>query len=714
MRIRQIIITITGLVYLSLAGCFPDTKEDRVTIVVSETKKADEGCKLACEYVTHALQSKDMNVSLVWLAPDNPLPQGDLILVGRRKEISDEPWQGEKPEEYRIVPVSFRGRKVLMIEGDERGTMYGMFKLAERIRIEDDFWQVKINMAPAFPLRTFSEEGQLLDIPDRGYYSDNSPFVNEKILREEVDEVKELIQHIVSLGYNAFSLLHLGVEEYIDYKYLDKQVYSNDDPHRERSEVFCKYLKEVCDYAHSLHVDVYLQVYEIQYPAQLDKLYGIDIDSPNIEQVIIARYRELFERLPLDGMIVTATETNLRLNYPSKTLWEKKGYEGAGRMISMYHKACTAAGKKIVFRLWRISADVEGVNEIISHIPDDAIVAIKNTGSDYYLNWPTTEVITSGIAQKQPMVVLFDAFRQFDGWSRLFIYMKRWGEVVRTCRDNGVMGINVWGAWSMACNWPDHKPGYFEPDQPPVSWRGHWNTFRMFTRGFTPGQSNVYLMARLLWNPDEDVVQITKDFAALYVGNDNASAAAEALLATEDAFAEEYIGTGSEITHPVYLKWTMIFAPRDEFMERAYQKTSLKKLLESNLRALEKVTLMEKAFSKTDPSKASDAENYARFKEGIDKTALYLRTFYLWRECWWRNRSGNDFTGEEKTANMTALQQTKIQLITLFDQWEKYPEEAAFWRVTFRYGKPEIPNYFPNWWPRGETTMETTTKNFEQ
>ncbi|MCD4676837.1 MAG: hypothetical protein K8S18_12720, partial [Desulfobacula sp.] len=123
---------------------------------------------------------------------------------------------------------------------------------------------------------------------------------------------------------------------------------------------------------------------------------------------------------------------------------------------------------------------------------------------------------------------------------------------------------------------------------------------------------------------------------------------------------------------------------------------------------------MEEAFSKTDPSKAPDIENYTRFKEGIDKTALYLRTFYLWRECWWRNRSDKDFTGEEKTANIAALQQTKTQLFKLFDQWEKYPEEAGFWRVTFRYGKPDIPNYFPNWWAQGETTMESTTKDFGQ
>ena len=545
---RQIIII--GLVCLSFAGCNSGTEKNMVTIVAPEARKTDEGYKLACEYVTHALQSKDISASLVWLTPDLPLPEGNLILMGNRKDVHDERWQPEKPEEYRIAPVNLSGHKGLLVEGDERGTMYGMFKLAERIRINSNFWECEINQAPAFPLRIFSEEGQLLDIPDRGYYSDKTPYVNEEIMYAEVDEMKNLIRHIVSLGYNSFSLLNLGVEEYIDYKYLDKQIYSQDDRHRVRSAVFCKYLSEVCDYAHSLHVDIYMQVYEIQFPPQLAKLYDIDIDSPDIVRVINSRYQELFERVPLDGMIVTATETHPRVGYASKNLWREKGLEGAGKMISIYHNACKAAGKKIIFRLWRIASDAEGMNEITRHTPEDAIVAIKNTGADYYLNWPTTTAITDGIAHEQPLVVLFDTFREYDGWSRLFIYMKRWGDVVRTCRDNGVIGINAWGAWAEGCIWPDYEPGYLTPEQDTVSWRGHWNTFRMFTRGFTPGQANVYLLSRLAWDPDEDVMRIAEDFAALHIGSANALATAGALLATEDAFAEEYIGTRSEITHP--------------------------------------------------------------------------------------------------------------------------------------------------------------------
>ena len=77
------------------------------------------------------------------------------------------------------------------------------------------------------------------------------------------------------------------------------------------------------------------------------------------------------------------------------------------------------------------------MRELADCIPPDAMLAVKNTGSDYYLSQPITDVITSGIGQDQPLMVLFDTYREYDGWSRLFCLMDRWGERVRICRKNG-------------------------------------------------------------------------------------------------------------------------------------------------------------------------------------------------------------------------------------------------------------------------------------
>ena len=700
---------------------------ENITIVVGEEKVKDAGLLLALEEVAEAVRSAGHQVTTVRCTTGSLLPAGNLILVGWHKDLSAErladksvdTWASPKPEGYRIKQVSSPDRKVLLVEGDRRGMKYGLFKLAERIRLGDVLWKIEIESAPAFGLRLFSEVGELLDIPDIGYYSDSPPYVNEMILRQEVDEEKEMIRHIVGLGYNAFSILNLGVEEYIDYRYLDKQIYADDDRHRVRSPIFCKFLTELCDYAHSLGLDMYLQVYEIQFPPKLDELYGVDLDSPNIERIVNARYKELFERVPLDGMIITATEVHPRAGYMGRMIWLKQGRPGAGRMATIYHNACKAAGKKCIFRMWRVAADANGVQEVIQHVPKDATLSIKNTGGDFYLSSPMTTTISSGIARKHPMVVLFDTFPEFDGWSRLFIYMNRWGRIMQACRDNGFIGIIGWGDWAPGSIWPDYEPEYMtdadgKPQSPgtQVSWRGRWNSFRMFTRGFTPGQVNPYLLARLCWNPDENVKTVAEDFAALHIGRANASAAAEALMATEDAFAEEYV----KVAHPIYLKWTMVYAPHDDgkTLEKAYLENPLPVIIASSNRALKKVEEMERAFAKTSASSAPDMKKYTAFKEGIDKTALYLRTFYLWRQCWWRNRADRDLTGQKKAVNALALQTEKAQLKLLFDQWSKYPEEAGFWRVTLRYGQPNLSpnNVFPFWYPRGDTSMEKAAESF--
>ncbi len=74
--------------------------------------------------------------------------------------------------------------------------------------------------------------------------------------------------------------------------------------------------------------------------------------------------------------------------------------------------------------------------------------------------------------------------------------------------------------------------------------------------------------------------------------------------------------------------------------------------------------------------------------------------------------------GEAKTNNAKALTAVKAELKKLFDGWSRFPEEAGFWRVTFRYGRPQkgssTDGTFPSWHPehQGEETMERTAESF--
>ena len=181
-------------------------------------------------------------------------------------------------------------------------------------------------------------------------------------------------------------------------------------------------------------------------------------------------------------------------------------------------------------------------------------------------------------------------------------------------------------------------------------------------------------------------------------------------MQTQQAWWEHYPGSKpGAVTHPVYMKWAMVFGPRDQYMKQAYDRLALDEMLASNARALDAIEKMEAAFARTDWSKSPDPLVYDRFKEGIDKTALALRSLHLFREFWWRGRADLDLAGEVKAANAKAREDVRAQLFELCDQWRKYPEEAAMWRMTYRTGEPHVyrNHAFPYWWPRGrDSTME--------
>ena len=163
-----------------------------VKVIVPQEKKQDAGLMLAVSDLCLVVEDS----TIVYHSPSAKLPDGDLIFISRQLP-ANEPFDKDA---FRIRPADLKDRKSVVIEGDKRGLMYGTFKLAERIKLGDDPFTVSIESTPQFPMRMFSEQGQLLDLPDRSYYADKSPYVDETRLRKELDEAKVLIDNVVSLG----------------------------------------------------------------------------------------------------------------------------------------------------------------------------------------------------------------------------------------------------------------------------------------------------------------------------------------------------------------------------------------------------------------------------------------------------------------------------------------------------------------------------------
>ncbi|MBT3194568.1 MAG: hypothetical protein HN341_18635 [Verrucomicrobia bacterium] len=64
---------------------------------------------------------------------------------------------------------------------------------------------------------------------------------------------------------------------------------------------------------------------------KLAELYDLDLANPDMKTIIEAKVKELFEVVPLDGLVITATESLPRSGYKSVKPWRKYGKAGAGK-----------------------------------------------------------------------------------------------------------------------------------------------------------------------------------------------------------------------------------------------------------------------------------------------------------------------------------------------------------------------------------------------
>jgi len=659
-----------------------------VSILVPTQLETDAGYRLALGELTTVLEAKGYRATTRYLGKGDPLPDGNKILVGA---LGQEIETGQSPltaEAYRISQATERSANVLKVEGDTRGGMYGLFKLAEQLQLGGNLWDISMEMAPEFSMRMYTELGQLYDLPSVGYHLFEAPWVNHQRLEEEKEELKRLIDQVAKLGFNTFTIMHVNFEDYITYKYLDKEIYGTDDVHHIKARHFAKHLNDIIDYAHDRHIDVFMQVYEFQYPPQLGELYKLDLANEDTKAIIEAKVKELFEVVPLDGLVITATESLPRSGYKSVKLWRKYGKAGAGKMMTMYHNAGKKYGKKVIFRSWMIAYGAKDSDQVIANTPEDAEFEIKHTGDDFWLSFPLTDAIEGGLGKKRPLTMTFDVYPQYYGWSRLICYLQRFAEEARIAKEHGVKGIQAWAAWAPGCIWKDGHPGYLPNGQLKSNetsfydMAGPWNNFRMYSRGFTPGQMNPYLVSRLTWDVNVTAEQVAADWGTLHFGKENATAVSEILMNSQAAFRELYLGGQREFSnHPCYFKWATTVNISDGGMENIYKKLPLSHILERNQIAYEYMARMNAAFARIDATTVPSPEEYQVLKEGLEKTQLYLSIFLEYREMWWRGRELKDLEKDEVAVKQAEHERATASFNDVLEKWKKHPEECRFWGI---------------------------------
>jgi hypothetical protein len=579
----------------------------------------------------------------------------------------------------------------LQVSSPGIGLVYGIFKLAEQIRCDGLDWSLRRKDTPAFGERIFSYQGTLFGLPDEGYYFRHPPYVNESLLKQQVESAKESMRRLLPYGFNSVAFLNLNVEDYINYDQLGdgNRVYPPDSPHRLRSAIFCRALSELADYAHQLHLQFFLQLYEFSLPDHLDGRRLSD-DSEETWRLVEAKFRELFQRATLDGIILTLTEPSPRLAYRGITLWRTP--EGAGRMASHYQDTIVnGLRRRLIVRLWWVTSDMEGFRRVLAGAPDPGILYdTKNTEGDFFLNVGENPLISQGALKLRPFSVTFDAFRQFDGWGELLFYPTFWPERFKSARANGAVAVNAWGPWLPGCIFPG-------------IWAGKYDEYDFLRHGFRPALASLYLFSRLAWNPEDSPEAITQDWAAMNFGKQNAEALRKALFLSYDLWKTTYLGADDRGT----FKWTMVFQPPAPESSTFFEKHSFTELEQSNRKALALASEIHSLIYSLDPQKAPHPQAIREFRRAADVTLLYFRTFTLWREMLWRNQAKSK---KQDPAGDASLRRASSQLEALLPEWRKYPGEAKDWFI-FQFD-PEM-NTAPAWLQRTSvagTVREIKTK----
>ena len=559
--------------------------------------------------------------------------------------------------------------------------------------------QFPASSSPVYSLRTISEEGQLLDIPDRSYYTEDYNHFNISLLQEETLLLEyEIVPAILRLQLNSLTILHSDLEDYVNYDTLNTFIpnapiiYPSNDPHRTRQADLISIIAPWVEHlTNDYGIAVYFQPYEFSSPNGIcnnPKYFNCTLGSPDIGNILKARYTEFFAAVPsCAGIVATVTDSwSPRANYTFVTLWSTTAQ--LAEVATIFYDAIVTTGQKdLVFRLWVLGQTVDWPT-LRDNTPPGVEFSVKQTEGDFLLDYPINNLLNSTAPSEKRFMVLVDAFRQYNGWTSSVCYMgAQWQRRLAIAVQNGVKDLNIWGSWAPGCTWPDSggSLGNYSQSNGYKSWRGYWNSYRMFNGSATNGgfslngQANSYLIYRLAWNSTTDPLEIAADFGTLYFGEENSPYVVTILNAS---FYAWYQTSEPETIGDFTLFWTMMSHSYSSLWLHLVNEgvTVGQCTLAGNISA-SYITIMENALSLINPNTipSTNPNGYQGLTRAVNIARDYLAAVFAWREAGIRNITlGNNPTSDQCTATKNSII-TAQNAIVLFGQ--RYPLEDHNWAV---------------------------------
>ncbi|WP_218826009.1 hypothetical protein [Actinomadura mexicana] len=448
-----------------------------------------------------------------------------------------------------------RGSGLLLEAATAEGAANGLYAVADRIRSGAEVLPEKDDgrvVAPVLPLR-LTDHGSVGLTADKAAFavgddyglntdavgpalSGRAPWVDESAVATIAAQFRQFVDHALANGYNG--VVVPGFLEYVTFSGVGDghAVYGAGDSHIARALAMREAFGPSWKYAHEMGMKVYFQTDMLALSPPLEKYLGdLDTSSPRLWSVYRAGLHELFTALPyVDGLVVRVGEGGEDYGLAG---WDYRSeikvtsVEQVRAMLRAFLRQADADDRDIVFRTWSVGVGAVGdmhtdpasYHRVLDGIENEhLIVSTKYTLGDFYSHLPLNTTLLTG---RQKRIVEFQSRREFEGFGALPNDLG--GLHQQALRTFLATNPNIVGIW----NWTQ--------DGGPL--RAGPMTLYLRTGFWQMWDVNVYLTARLAWDPELDVAAATHDWIRQTFSADPATVSA---IAQVMALSRSALGKG--------------------------------------------------------------------------------------------------------------------------------------------------------------------------
>lgn len=338
------------------------------------------------------------------------------------------------------------------------------------------------------------------------------PYVDRTAVGRIAAQFRQLVDHALGLGYNG--VVVPGFLEYVTFAGVGdgSAVYPAGDPHAARARAMVAAFGPVWRYAHDMGMRVYFATDMLALSPPLERYLGktvggLAVRDPRLWTVYQAGLRELFAALPYaDGLVIRVGEGGASYQLPGWDYTSRivvKTPASVRAMLAALLGVAGETGRDIIFRTWSIGVGAVGdmhtspasYEEVLGGIDDPhLIVSTKYCLGDFYSHLPLNTTLAVGTQRR---IVEFQARREFEAFGSLPNDLGALHQ--EALRRLLAANPRIEGVWT----WTQMGGPLRAGPRTLYLRAGFWQLFEL----------NVYLTARLAWNPDADPGQLTADWA---------------------------------------------------------------------------------------------------------------------------------------------------------------------------------------------------------